>query len=226
MSLRAVVVGGGALDEDLYRRAREKGWPLLPSYGMTETCSQIATASLESLQDVAFPKVPLLSHADARKNYEGFIEVTSTSLFTCYARMTAKGIQTWDPKADNWFATEDRGEVLDGCIKVSGRDQDYVKIGGEGTNMARLREILNLCVMEIAPRLVQQVTLLDVKSERLGSEIHMVSTLSVEDTEVLAKAFAEKVLPFEKPRKIHYVSEIPRSDLGKILWGELRKRLS
>jgi O-succinylbenzoic acid--CoA ligase len=226
MSMRAIVVGGGALDQDLYLRAREKGWPLLPSYGMTETCSQIATATLESLEEKVFPTVPLLSHADARTTEEGFLEVTSTSLFTCYARNNAKGPQSWDPKIDGWFTTEDRGEVINKAIQVSGRDQDYIKIGGEGTNVARLRQILELCVMDAAPRLVQQVTLLDVKSERLGAEIHMASTLSVEDSEALARAFGEKVLPFEKVRKIHYLNEIPRSDLGKIMWGELRKKLS
>jgi len=45
-SLRAVVVGGGALSDELYRGALELGWPLLPSYGMTECCSQVATAPL------------------------------------------------------------------------------------------------------------------------------------------------------------------------------------
>jgi o-succinylbenzoate---CoA ligase len=46
-SLRAVVVGGGALSEELYAAARALGWPLLPSYGMTECCSQVATATPE-----------------------------------------------------------------------------------------------------------------------------------------------------------------------------------
>jgi O-succinylbenzoic acid--CoA ligase len=39
--LRAVVVGGGALDSSLYSRARELGWPLLPSYGLTECASHV-----------------------------------------------------------------------------------------------------------------------------------------------------------------------------------------
>ncbi|MBO9667514.1 MAG: AMP-binding protein, partial [Bdellovibrio sp.] len=82
--LRAIVVGGGALDGALFDRARALGWPLLPSYGMTETASQIATASLQSLQNLEYPAIELLSHADARTNAEGFLEVTSLSLFTCY----------------------------------------------------------------------------------------------------------------------------------------------
>ena len=43
--LRAIVVGGGAISAELYRDARALGWPVLPSYGMTECCSQIATAT-------------------------------------------------------------------------------------------------------------------------------------------------------------------------------------
>ncbi|HEU5163432.1 MAG TPA: AMP-binding protein, partial [Thermoanaerobaculia bacterium] len=47
-ALRAIVVGGGALEPRLYRDARKLGWPLLPSYGLTEACSQVATAPLAS----------------------------------------------------------------------------------------------------------------------------------------------------------------------------------
>lgn len=52
--LRAVVVGGGALAPALYHSARALGWPLLPSYGMTEFGSQIATADLESLEEAEY----------------------------------------------------------------------------------------------------------------------------------------------------------------------------
>jgi O-succinylbenzoic acid--CoA ligase len=48
-SVRAIVVGGAALPLVLYQQARKLGWPLLPSFGMTEVCSQIATASLDSI---------------------------------------------------------------------------------------------------------------------------------------------------------------------------------
>src|SRR5712691_8408649 len=47
-SMRAIVVGGGALTLDLYSAAHALGWPVLPSYGMTEACSQIATAKGKS----------------------------------------------------------------------------------------------------------------------------------------------------------------------------------
>src|SRR5690606_28674444 len=42
-SLRAVVIGGGALNSILESRGVELGWRLFPSYGLTECASQVAT---------------------------------------------------------------------------------------------------------------------------------------------------------------------------------------
>lgn len=224
-SLRAIVVGGGVLEKDLFNKAREWGWPVLPSYGMTETASQIATADLESLKSSAYPEMKLLSHASARTNEEGFLEVYADSLLTCYAQNISGERRSWDPKVNGWFVTEDHGEVQDGVISVLGRKKDYIKIGGEATNMSRLRLILDQVALRMDARWPLQVTLMDVPSDRLGTEVHMVSQLNPEQTENLLNLFAQHILPFEKPRKIYYVDKIPRSELGKILWSELRRKL-
>lgn len=223
-SLRAVIIGGGAFDVDIYKKARDLGWPVLPSYGMTETSSQIATASLTSLMNkIDFPDLGLLSHAQVEKNEAGFLKVKASSLFTCYAQNTADGVKYWNPKKDGWFTTEDKGNILNGNLIIEGRSRDYIKIGGEGTNVARLRSILENCALVLRPEGTFKLALLDVPSDRLGSEIHLVSLLSEEQTLQIVKLYTEKVLPFEKIRKIHYRNEIPRNELGKILWGELRK---
>ncbi|WP_413576927.1 AMP-binding protein [Bdellovibrio sp. HCB290] len=224
-SLRAIVVGGGSLDPALYDKARALGWPLLPSYGMTETASQIATASLDSLKSTEYPEIELLSHADARTDENGFLEVTAQSLFACYAQNTSDGIKHWDPKHGSWFTTEDRGEVVGRTLKVSGRSKDYIKIGGEGTNVARLRALLEQAVSDLNPQWVMQVTLVDMPSDRLGSEIHLISTLSDDANRKIAESYSAKVLPFEKIRKSHTVTHIPRSELGKILWQQLKNLL-
>lgn len=224
-TLRAIVVGGGAFEVELFKKARSLGWPVLPSYGMTETASQIATANLDSLKSDEFPDMGLLSHATARTNENGYLEVQADSLFTCYAQNTQGGTRSWDPKVEGWFTTEDRGQVLDGVLHVQGRSKDYIKIGGEGTNVAHLRSVLENCALALNPSFPLKVTLLDMPSERLGSEIHIVSLLSEAETDNIVKAYSDKVLPFEKPRRVHYVKNIPRSDLGKILWAQLRSLL-
>ena len=47
--LRVLLVGGASLDPKLFLKAKKLGWPLLPTYGMTECSSQVATAELSSL---------------------------------------------------------------------------------------------------------------------------------------------------------------------------------
>lgn len=222
--LRAIVVGGGALHEGLYIQARALGWPLLPSYGMTETCSQIATASLESLSVRQYPSIPLLDHAEARTDASGFLQIRASSLLTAYAQ-AQRGV--WDPKQNGWFTAEDQGEVQNGSLRIHGRTQDFIKIGGESTSLSRLRAILETTVMEAAPAWQHDLALLDWPSERLGREVHMVfsSKVPASERDRLRSTYDSKVLPFERIRAYHEVPVLPRSDLGKILYAELRRGL-
>jgi O-succinylbenzoic acid--CoA ligase len=201
--LRAVVVGGGSLSDDLYRRGTELGWPLLPSYGMTETCSQVATARLGS------PELVLLDHAQARVEEDGRLAFRGPSLLTGYG--TDAGFV--DPKVEGWFVTEDVGSVGSGTVSVMGRRGDFIKIGGELVGLARLDRILE----EIAGT---RAAVVAVPDERLGSVIH----LAVErgsDREAIERAFGARILPYERPRRVHAVDALPRSSLGKLRRGEL-----
>lgn len=204
-SLRAVIVGGGALSEELYAAGTELGWPLLPSYGMTETCSQVATAVLGS------PELLMLDHAEARTEEDGRLAFHGSSLLSGYA--TAEGFV--DPKRDGWFLTEDLGSVEGNVLRVYGRRGDFIKIGGESVDLARLDAILSSVAgihAAIAP----------VSDTRLGHVIHLFVDRSV-DADVVLSAFNARVHPFERARQVHRIDEIPRSSLGKLLRKELLK---
>lgn len=227
-SLRAVIVGGGALNGGLYQESRELGWPLLPSYGLTETCSQIATAPLTSLQAKEMPWPQKLSHAEWRLSPEGLLQVRAESLFTCYGQRQKDGrIRDWDPKEDGWFTTEDFVDLQGSQIRFVGRMNDFIKIGGEATSLGRLREIFDRILATTAPSIESQVFLLDAPSDRMGSEIHLVTTLNNQSelTSRVQDSFNREVLPFERIRQVRYTQKIPRSELGKILWTQLKKEL-
>lgn len=219
-SLRAIVVGGGALSDKLYEAARKLKWPLLPSYGMTETCSQVATATLASLENNC-PGLDLLSHAQVRTNTQGFLEFKANSLCTGYAQV-GKGF--WDPKHDGWLTSEDRGEVVGNRLRIDGRGQEFVKVGGELVSLPRLREKLEMAVSAADSSLALDVVLFDLPSERLGSEVHLVFTprVSTELRQKIQELYNSKVLPFERIRDYHEVSALPRTELGKIRFAELR----
>lgn len=226
--LRAVIVGGGVLNESLYQQARKLGWPLLPSYGMTETCSQIATASLESLQSPQMPLAEKLSHAEWRLNPEDLLQVKGASLLTCYGQRQKDGsIVDWDPKTESWFTTEDFVSLQGSCIRFVSRRNDFIKIGGEGSSMGRLREIFDRVVASLDSSAAQQVLLIDASSVRLGTEIHLVTALAnkSEFLSQLKEKFNLEVLPFERIREVKYIANIPRTDLGKVLWAQVKKEL-
>ena len=110
-TLRAVIIGGGALQETLYKRARELGWPLLPSYGLTECASQVATAPLESLLEIHFPALDILSHIDIKLGDDGCFNIRSPALLTAYAIQELDQIQFIHPVVNDWFVTQDRGSL-------------------------------------------------------------------------------------------------------------------
>ena len=204
--LRFIVVGGGALNDDLYNAARELGWPVLPSYGMTETCSQVATATLASRELV------LLDHVEARE-LDGCLAFKGESLLTGYG--TESGFI--DPKEAGWFRTNDLGNVRDGILHVRGRAGEFVKIGGESVDLARLDAIL-------ASIAGLQAAILAVHDSRLGHVIHLAVTPEIE-ADMVAAAFAARVHPFERPRAVHHVREIPRTPLGKLIRAKLLEQL-
>ena len=217
--VRAVIVGGGRFEESLRLRALDLGWPCLPSYGMTETCSQIATAL--SPED---PRLTLLSHADARVSADGRLSVKSKSLLS--AQITFKpstqsgnhhgaqiGAHLIDPKIDGWFITEDHAHIDDRVLTIEGRAHDFVKIGGEGVSVARLEEKLEQ--LKLALRFQGDAALVAAHDERLGATLVLLTTEP--DSKALVDKFNATVAPFERIRVLKQVTEIPRSPLGKLL---------
>lgn len=201
-SMRAIVVGGGALSARLYESGLALGWPLLPSYGMTETCTQVATALPGS------PELILLDHVEARIEATGKLLLLGPSLLTGYA--TAEGLV--DPKVDGWLVTEDLAELDGRLLKVFGRGVNFVKIGGESVDLARLDAILEGLAG-------QHAAVVAAPDARLGMVIHLV--LDEAADERVERAFNERVLPFERARRVHRLGSIPRTELGKLRRREL-----
>ena len=214
--LRAMIVGGGALSPKLYQEGRKLGWPLLPSYGMTECASQIATATLES------PDLKVLSHINLKIAERGFLAISSSSLLTTYAYMKGDSLHLVDPKQEGWFETEDVGTLDEGgTLHVKGRGEDSIKIGGELVSIIRLQNVLDSLKMRHPE--APDMALFASPDERLGYVIHLAATEAGKDLlPAILEAYHAEVMPVEKIRKVHFLPEIPRSPLGKILRCEIR----
>lgn len=206
-SLRGIVVGGGALHKTLYEKAASLGWPLLPSYGMTETASQVATASNMS------SSLQLLTHLQAKIDSNGYLCLKGPSLFSGYLQETASGIQLIDPKIDGWFVTEDLAEINKNQLIIKGRSKNFIKIGGESVDLSHLEGILE--ELKLKHHFSADCALVANPDERLGHVIHFLVTKI--GYEQLVEAFNVSVMPYERIRKVQLRESLKRSPLGKLI---------
>lgn len=217
-SLRAVIVGGGVLEETLYRQAIALGWKLLPSYGLTECASQVATASIGSWECHSFPKLSVLPHVKVSINNQGLICITGPSLLTGYV---TNNNQFVDPKNDGWLQTEDLGQLENNQLRILGRAGSMIKIGGENVDLASLESMIE--TLRIDLKVQADIALIAVPDQRLGHVIHLASTEPVEKISHLIDQFHAPLLPFAHIRQVHVLSEIPRTALHKLRKEELLK---
>ncbi len=205
-SLRAAVVGGGALDERLRVRAQALGWPLRPSYGLTEACSQVATAGLGATN---FDWLPLLPHIEARVDGVGVLSLRGPSMLTGWMIFESDGNVLWeDPRVDGWLRTGDRAELRGRELRVRGRVDDLLKIRGELVDTAALERDLQARVKSGV------VCLVIAEDARSGHALRLrVENAAAADE---ARMAFDVFPPFARPESVE-VGPIERTALGKIV---------
>lgn len=150
-SVRAVLIGGASLTEALREKGRALGWPLLTTYGMTETCSQVATEryARTCAANTAFPSAnseqmgrpngicgPPLDGVEVRVTPQGLIEVRSPTLLSGYFPSEPAPLDD-----AGWFRTNDLGELLsNGELRVLGRADDLIISGGENIHPQQVEQ--------------------------------------------------------------------------------------
>lgn len=204
--LRAVVVGGCALPEELRMQAAALGWPLLPSYGLTEAASQVATARIG---EDFFGWLPLLAHVQARAGEGGVLELRGASLLTGWMVFGSDGSGRWeDPKSNGWYRTNDRVELRGREMRFLGRADDLVKIRGELVDISSLEQALR----DRVPSGI--VVLFADPDERAGSVLR----LRAENAEALAQAREALDLfpPYARPA-IFEIGPVETTSLGKVI---------
>ncbi len=206
-SLRAVVVGGDRLAPELYEQGRELGWPLLPSYGLTECGSQIATATKND------STLKLLSHVTARTDPEDRLWLESAALFTGKADILFDQL-TWHPREAGAWATQDRAEIQDEQLTLLGRMDHVVKVRGEKVDLSALEA-------QLQQKCNNTLIIISLTDERDGAALWAVS-----ETLLSLDALNKDLLPHQKIRGVHQVESFPRTALGKIRRGEIKAQLN
>lgn len=220
-SINKVFVGGSSLDPVLKEKAIKLGWPLIETYGMTETASMIAVKDREEF--LILPDVQC-------ETSNQFLKIKCNSLMTASVQKINNHISISKLSSDGWLTTEDIADIFQknnqNFIKFYGRNSDFIKINGEGISLAKLKEIFNQLRLNQDIHL-SQVELLAVEQDRSGFQICLAveNVVSKQLIKTLVHQFNEKVMPFERIKMIKYINQIPRTDVGKVSFELLKNEL-
>jgi O-succinylbenzoic acid--CoA ligase len=213
----AIVVGGGHLDHLTGQTARDRGWPVLASYGMTEAASQIATQGLDQLDSLYQPApIPLLPVWDARISADGLLEISGPALFSGYVSGGK-----FSPRDSEWHTTSDRVALDGNSITPLGRSDRLIKILGELVDPDAIEHELTL--ISGGKLAAGTFTILCVPDERAGNALIPVFELSVDPVvvESALKHYEDRAPGFRRLRPPLLVERLPRSALGKLRRAEL-----
>ncbi len=193
-SLRAVLVGGASVGPALLARARERGFPVLATYGMTEACSQIATE---------------------RAPGDGLQPLAGMELRFDAGRIFVRGPAV---AGSDWVDTGDLGELDDhGRLKVHGRADDLIVTGGENVHPLEVERAL------LALPGVAEACVFGTPDDRWG-EIVTAAVVAKAAPDELRRQLERRLAPFKVPRRFEVVDALPRTPSGKIDRAAIRDR--
>ncbi len=196
-TLRWALLGGGPIAPGLLARARDRGVPVAPSYGMTEACSQIATFGRP------------LHGVELKLDAEGEIAVRGS--------VVAPGALG----PDGWLATGDLGRYdPDGRLEIIGRRSDTIVSGGENVAPAEVEAILleHPAVADAGVFARADAEWGEVVCARVVLREDAAATTPDED---LRRFCRQRLAGFKVPKTIDFVPELPRTPSGKLLRRQL-----
>lgn len=212
-ALRALLVGGAATSPALHRKALDQGWPVLLTYGLTETCSQVSTQH-PSAMGQAGCGLPLPGVEVQIR--DGHIQVRSETLLSGYFPDGPP------PLDDGWFTTGDLGSLGPGGeLLVLGRADDVIVSGGENVHPEQVEQILLL------HPLVRAACVFGIASPEWGQAVAAV-VVGEKDLVLaeLSQFVREQLGAFKTPKLWAFAEELPLTPSGKISRALVRQQLA
>lgn len=221
-NLRAIPLGGGMIPAALVRRAVAAGWPVVPTYGLSEMGSGVTALpfadAAEAPGSAGRPMPGMeLSIADPDADGVGEIVVAGASAFLGYLGDAARG--PGEP-----FATGDLGR-LDGAgrLHVVDRRTDRIVRGGENISPGEVEAVL------AAHPAVADAGVVARRNDALGqipvAAIVLRSDAADPGDEALVAWCRASLAGFKAPAAFTRLDTMPRGTSGKLRRAELRALL-
>jgi O-succinylbenzoic acid--CoA ligase len=228
--LRFVLLGGAPTPEDLVARCERLGVPVHPTYGMTETASQVATATPEQAfehgdtvgQPLVFTDVTVVDEGEPCDPGEhGELVVDGPTVTPGYL----DDDRTAAAFGDAGLHTGDVGyRDADGRLWVLGRLDDTVVTGGENVHPGEVADavrehpaVADAAVVGLADdEWGERVAALVVPDEAVAADL---------DVDLVEARCRERLAPFKVPKTWGVADALPRTASGTVDREAVRERL-
>ncbi len=228
-SLELVLLGGGPASDALIERAEALGYPVAPTYGLTEAASQVATRPPGADRAEAAGGLVPLGGVSLRIVDEAGTPCAPGTVGEIRVRgpIVMRGYLD-DPEAtraaleDGWLVTGDIGRLdAEGRLRVLDRRTDLILSGGENVYPAQVESALEAHpdVVEAGVRGVAD----DTYGARPAAWVVLRDGASLEPDALLAFCRL-RLAGYAVPVRIERVDELPRNATGKLLRRHLRER--
>jgi o-succinylbenzoate---CoA ligase len=207
LPLRAALVGGGPVPEEVLAEAIGRGATVVQTYGLTEAGSQVTT----------------LAPADAARK----LGSAGRPLLTTHLRIEDGEILVQGPTVapgcadeDGWLHTGDLGRIDDeGFLYVTDRLGDVIVSGGENVQPAEIEEVLlrHPLVADAAA-----VARTDAEWQEAVTAVVVPRAGAALDADELRRHCAAELAGYKVPKRFEFVAELPRTASGKLLRRALR----
>jgi fatty-acyl-CoA synthase len=221
-SVKIMMAGSSIVPTALLKQFHQRGIPVGQVYGATETGPVTVVLKRE--------------HVYSRVGYCGWpaksVQVKLLDAIEGIGELAVKGPNVMIGYKDSpplantdkngWHATGDLAQMeSDGCIRIVGRARDLIISGGENIHPVQIEQEL----MQIPG--IAECCVIGVPDPHWGEVViaALVSQGTRHSDEQLNQILAKQIARFKLPRRYVWLSELPKSALGKVLKDELKQQI-
>ncbi|MEH2193062.1 MAG: 2-succinylbenzoate--CoA ligase [Nostoc sp.] len=217
-----VLLGGAPAWNELLEKARFHRIRLAPTYGMTETASQIATLKPDDFLIGKISSGQILPHAKVTiQNQQGeILNSNQIGNITIQAQSLALGYYPITRENQTDFQVDDLG-FLDnqGHLNIVGRNSDKIITGGENIYPAEIESAIQ------ATQMVADICVIGIPDKHWGQALTAIYIPKKSDTSALKiqTLLKDKLSKFKIPKYWIPQQNLPRNSQGKINRQQLQQ---
>ncbi|MEV7966344.1 long-chain fatty acid--CoA ligase [Sphaerisporangium sp. NPDC088356] len=227
-SLRNLLCGGAPVPEPLIRTYQARGLTFLQGYGMTETSpGALFLAAEHSVRKAGTAGVPCFfsdvrlvdpDGVDVAPGEPGEVIVQGPNVMTGYWERPDETATV--VSEDGWFHSGDLALAdQDGYIRIVDRVKDMIISGGENIYPAEVESVLygHPAVAECAV-----IGVPDDKWGEVGRALVVLRPGMTAEPHDLLGHLSGRLASYKIPKRVEFVSALPRNGAGKVLKSRLR----